>query len=101
MLKEAIPVLNKFPRTQKFTLGDRIQNKISDLLEIYILAYYAPKKEKRQLLQKANTDLVIIRHYFRLGYDLGLYPSTKYALFAERLEEIGKMTGGWLKSLPK
>lgn len=60
---------------------------------------YAPKAEKNALLLKANIQLEIIRHYFRLGYDLGLYASTKYQYFAETLHEIGSMTGGWIKSL--
>ena len=61
--------------------------------------YYAPKAEKKALLVQANIQLEIIRHYFRLGYDLGLYASTKYQYFAETLHEIGSMTGGWIKSL--
>ena len=99
LLKDTIPVLNKFPRSQKFTLGDRIQNQLSDLLELYIRAYYQPAAEKRSILKQANISLEILRHYFRLGYDLGLYSSTKYRHFASRLNEIGRMTGGWIKSL--
>lgn len=101
LLKFTIPVLNKFPRNQKFTLADRIQNQLSDLLELYIEAYYIPGREKKRLLFKANIDLEKLRHYFRLSYELGLFPSTKYEEFAIRLNEIGKMTGGWLKALPK
>lgn len=101
LLKDTIPVLNRFPRSQKFTLGDRIQNQISDLLEQYIKAYYSPPKEKLALLLQANISLEIIRHYFRLAFDLGLYKSTKYHEFAKKLHEIGKMTGGWIKSLKR
>jgi len=99
LLKNTIPSLNRFPRNQKFTLGDRIQNLLSDLLELYVQAYYAPTIEKKAFLQKANIQLEITRHYFRLGYDPGLYASTKYHYFAESLHEIGSMTGGWIKSL--
>lgn len=42
-----------------------------------------------------------IRYFFRLGYDLGLYDSLRYKDFAERINEIGRMCGGWLKSLEK
>ena len=101
MLKNTIPILNKFPRNQKYVLGDRIQNQLSELLELYIKAYYLPKTQKIPLLKQANIQLEIIRHFFRLAYDLGLYPSTKYQFFAEKLHEIGRMTGGWLKSLEK
>lgn len=61
--------------------------------------YMPPKAEKKALLVQANIQLEVIRHYFRLGYDLGLYASTQYQYFAEALHEIGSMTGGWIKSL--
>ncbi|MEN0005606.1 MAG: diversity-generating retroelement protein Avd [Bacteroidota bacterium] len=99
MLLHTIPVLNRFPRNQKFTLGDRIQHQLSDLLELYVHAYYAPKAEKKALLVQANIQLEITRHYFRLGYDLGLYALAQYQYFAKALHEIGSMTGGWIKSI--
>ncbi len=98
-LKMAIPVLNKLPRNQKFTFGDRVQNFLSDLLELLIEAYYAPKSEKPMMLSKVNICLEKLRYYFRLGYELGYYNSTKYKEFAQKIQEIGRMTGGWLKSL--
>ena len=101
LLKDTVPVLNKFPRSQKFTLADRIQNQLSDLLELYIEAYYYTAPDKKPLLIKANISLEKLRHYFRLCYDLGLYGSNKYEEFALKLNEIGKMTGGWIKSLEK
>jgi|APTNR8051073442_1049403.scaffolds.fasta_scaffold13708_1 hypothetical protein len=99
LLKYTIPVLEKFPRNQKFTLANRIQDALSELLEELIRAYYAPISIKKEKLQGVNVRLEILRHYFRLCYDIGLYNSLKYKDFAERLDEIGRMTGGWLKSL--
>lgn len=99
LLRNTIPVLNRFPKNQKFVLADRIQSQLSDLLEAYIRAYYVPKPEKRPILAHANVQLEILRHYFRLAFDLGLYSSKQYQQFAEALQEIGRMTGGWLKSL--
>lgn len=99
LLRYTIPMLNKFPRSQRFTLADRIQNSLTELLEELIRAYYSPAARKKELLQQVNIRLEILRHHFRLCYDLGLYSSLKYKEFAERLDEIGRMTGGWLKSL--
>lgn len=100
LLRESIPVINQFPRHQKFTLGDRLQNKLSDLLDLYIRALYTERKTKAPLLHEANIQLEVIRHYYRLAFDLGLYNSKKYRHFAEKLQTIGRMTGGWLKTLP-
>ena len=99
LLKFSLPSLAKFPRNHKFTLGDRIQTMLGELLELTIEAYYAPKSRKKELLHRINILLEKLRYYFRLCFDLALYPSTRYGEFAKRLDEIGRMCGGWLKSL--
>lgn len=96
-----MPFLEGFPRSQKFTLADRIQNHLSDLMESLISAYYLPVREKHPVLQHSNLRLEMLRYYFRLGYERGYYNSTRYKDFAQRIDEIGRMIGGWLKSLPK
>lgn len=99
LLKAAVPMINRLPRNQKFTFGDRLQNHLSDLLEDLIEALYRPAEEKRAILQTVNLRLEKIRFFFRLGHDLGLYDTNTWLAFAKRVDEIGRMTGGWLKSL--
>jgi hypothetical protein len=98
-IKYSLPILNKMPREQRYLLGHRLQEMLSDLLERIVEAYYAPTHHKRELLTKVNLSLEKLRYFFRLGYDLGYYNSIRYHDFALRINEIGKMTGGWLKSL--
>jgi hypothetical protein len=100
LLRHAVPMLNKLPRSQKFVFGDRIQNQLSEVLEQLIRAYYSPPEVKRSILSDVNIQLEILRHYFRLGFDLGFYSSLVYGDFAEKLNEIGRMVGGWLKTIP-
>ncbi|MBN8680171.1 MAG: diversity-generating retroelement protein Avd [Chitinophagales bacterium] len=99
LLKHSLPIIEGFPRSQKFTLGDRLQNHLSDLLEMIIEAYYLPAAEKRPALQKVNIKLEQLRYFFRLAFDRGHYNSIRYNEFAQRIDEIGRMVGGWLKSL--
>lgn len=99
LLKETITTVNKFPRSFKFTLADRIQNLLSNVLEQLIEAFYTSKKFKLGILKRVNISLEQLRYYYRLAFELGLYNSTKYHLFAEKVNEIGRMTGGWIRSL--
>ncbi len=99
LLKDLIPILNKMPRSQKFSLGDRLQNHVSELLEGYIRAYYAQAALKIELLHANNLLLEIIRHYIRLAFELNYFSHPQYKNLAEQVDEIGRMTGGWLKSL--
>lgn len=98
-LKDAIPVLERFPKSQKFTLGDRLQNLISDLLELLIEAHFASKPDKRLMLHQVNIKLEKLRFFIRLSYELGHLSMRQYDEFVRRYNEIGRMTGGWIKSI--
>ncbi len=98
-LKIMLTTLKHFPKNQKFLLGDKIQTLTSDILELLIEAYYSPTDAKKDLLNQTNIKLEILRYYLRLCYELGFYNSKKYKFLFEKVQEIGKMNGGWLKSL--
>src|ERR1035438_10290946 len=65
LLVYSIPQLNKFPRDQKFVLGDRIENKLLDVQEDCLRAYYG--RDKRGHLLEANLQLEVARHLVRLA----------------------------------
>ncbi len=90
-----VPVLAKFPRDQKFVLGDRIEVKLLDIQECCVRAYFS--RDKRQHLAEANLEIEIVRHLVRLTHDLKLFNTQRYGTIAEKLNEIGRMIGGWLK----
>jgi hypothetical protein len=99
LLKMMIPVIGKFPRDQKFLIGDRIQNQLADILELLIEAYYGPKTERKAILTSVNIKLEKLRFFLRLCYELGYFSSKQYKHLLEHIQELGRMTGGWLKSL--
>lgn len=58
-----IPQLAKYPRDQKFNLGDRIQNLTHDILDDFITAYYSKiSADKIERLRKANVKLELLRY---------------------------------------
>src|SRR5215470_18506202 len=50
-----VPAIEKFPRTQKFLLGDRIQTTALDVLECLIEATYT--RDRRGQLARANLGI--------------------------------------------
>jgi hypothetical protein len=90
-----VPKLEKFPRSQKFIMGDRIQNLMLDILELLIDAAYS--REKEQLLRSANLKLEKLRYLIRLAKDLKLLNLKGYEFSARALDGIGTSIGGWLK----
>jgi hypothetical protein len=97
LLLYLIPQLNKFPRDQKFVLGDRIETKLLNVQEDCLRAYYS--RDKRGHLLEANLQLEVTRHLVRLANALKLFSNHTYGVLAEKMDEVGRMIGGWLKSV--
>jgi len=95
LLLYVVPLLAKFPRDQKFVLGDRIEVKLLEVQEHCIRAYYS--REKHSHLSEANATLEVARHLVRLAHDLKVLNTQKYGVLAEKMNEVGRMIGGWLK----
>lgn len=91
-----IPTVEKFPRAQKFLLGDRLQASALDVLEGLVDAAYT--RNRTTILQKVNLGLEKLRYLIRFAHDLKYFDLRRYEFAARALEEIGRMVGGWLKA---
>ncbi len=65
-----IPQLERFPRARRFTLGERIESALIDVLECLVDAAYS--RDKHEALVTANRRLEVIRHLWRLAHELKL-----------------------------
>lgn len=54
---------------------------------------------KKRLLYDADVELVILRYYIRIAYDQEYISGHTYGVAAKKLTEIGKMLGGFIKSV--
>ena len=91
-----MPAIEKFPRTQKFLLGDRIQTTSLDVLECLIEATYT--RDRKGQLARANLGIEKLRFFFRLAVELHYLDRKRYAHAARTLDEIGRLIGGWAKA---
>ena len=91
-----VPAVERFPRRQKFLLGDRIQNAALDVLESLVEATYTRRREP--LLARANLGIEKLRFLFRLATDLGYLDPRRYEHAARALDETGRKVGAWRKT---
>jgi hypothetical protein len=91
-----VPTVEKFPRSQKFLLGDRIQATALDVLERLIEATYT--RGRQPILAAANLGIEKLRLLFRLSFDLKFLDMRRYEHAARSVDEIGRMIGGWRKT---
>ncbi len=91
-----VPTVEKFPRSQKFLLGDRIQSTALDILEALIEATYT--RDRQRHLSCANLGLQKLRVFIRLATDLGHLDHRRYEYAARAIDETGRLVGGWIKA---
>jgi hypothetical protein len=91
-----MPTVGKFPRSHKFTLGDRIEAVALGVLEALIEATYT--RERNQHLRAANLGIEKLRFLLRLAADLRLLDKRRYEHATRALDETGRLVGGWIKA---
>lgn len=95
----AYPVVNRFPKQQRFTLGQQIQNTMLDIQKSIIQANR--QKNKTPILYQIDTDLEKLKFLIRLAKDLGFIDIKKYEHLGKQIAEVGRLLGGWLKKFSR
>ena len=90
-----VPTVEKFPRNQRFLLGDRIQTTVLDVTEGIVEATYSA--QSAPILRQVNLALEKLRLLFRLAKDLRYLDLRRYEFAARSIDEIGRLIGGWIK----
>lgn len=94
-----ITIVPHIPKTSRYTLGVRIENKFLDLLEITYTAYFSSKDKKLEKISNCIFNLDILKFLISLTWEAKLISHKQYEEIAIKLDETGKMFGGWRKSL--
>ena len=92
-----IPVLEQFPRSQRFLLGDRLQGLALDTVEALVEATYT--KAPVDALRRVNVKLEQQRLMVRLAYNLRFLNVDRYEYACRKLDDIGRGVGGWLRRM--
>ncbi len=93
-----IPQLDKFPRSRRFTVGERIEACLLEILELLVEAAYTRNKDPS--LRRANLKLEVVRHLWRVAHELKIMATRQYEHGARLMDDVGRQIGGWLRSQP-
>jgi hypothetical protein len=99
LLLWAVPTVTKFPRSYRFTLGERIERRLYNILEGLVRARFSKVSTKNKHLEAVNLDLEVFRHEIRMAYDLKLLSLRQVEHCARLTDVVGRQIGGWVKSL--
>jgi len=97
MIAWLITRLAEFPKDQRYLLADRIQRAMLDIQELFVRAIYS--KDKVVLLDEINIQLDVVRLLMRTAKDMKYVTLKRHDFFARQMDEIGRMVGGWKRSV--
>lgn len=86
-----------FPKSQRFTFGQRMDALMLDCLESCITARYDAGARAAQL-RCLNMALEKLRVFWRIVHARGWISVQQLLFAAGKLDEIGRMAGAWLKT---
>ncbi|MBP9864134.1 four helix bundle protein [Patescibacteria group bacterium] len=99
-LYKAIHVtIKKYPKGDRYSLGEKTQIQVLDLIEAITKAGHAKKEWKVPQIEQAIIKLELIKVLIRLGYDTHCLNEKQSLNIQEKIQEIGRMLGGWKRSI--
>ncbi|OGE82739.1 MAG: hypothetical protein A3B10_01785 [Candidatus Doudnabacteria bacterium RIFCSPLOWO2_01_FULL_44_21] len=89
----------KFPQKDKYALGGKLEQALIESLELLFAASVSAKDQKNQILTRAAIKFDLLKFLVRVAKELKIMDLKKYVALESQLIEIGKMLGGWQRSL--
>ncbi len=87
------------PKQDRFTLWQKCENSVIDMLDCLLLAAQLPKRQKLLEMEKLSRQLNILRVFLRVAKEVKTIDNKKYVNLQMIIDEIGRMLGGWIKSV--
>ncbi len=80
-------------------MGQKCESLILEILELIVSAIQTYGATKIKFLETTSNKLNTLKFIIRLSKDVKALDFKKYEILQEKLNEIGRMLGGWIKSL--
>lgn len=99
LYKHIVGITNQMEKRWRYSIGQNTERSVLDCLSELIMAKNAPKQLKAAYLIRAcgHQETAILK--LRLCLELKAAGETQIFQAQSALQEIGRMLGGWLKSV--
>ena len=87
------------PKMERYTLWIRCEETNLRILESFLKVGYVSQERRADELTRISSQVDMLRVFLRLAHDVEAINQKQYIKLQEGVDEIGRMLGGWLKSL--
>ena len=89
------------PKTHRYSLGNRVDDLFIESMEAVFAAAFLGRDEKLPYVRLAARKIDALKLLLMILWETKSLESKKYAALSERMDEIGKMLGGWQGQIKK
>jgi len=89
----------KIPKKDRFGIYLKIENICLEIINLVITASLENKSNKLPILNSARIKIEVLKRLIRIVYELKIIEGKIYISLESDLQEISKMTNGWIKYL--
>lgn len=87
------------PKKSRYTLGDKIDTRFIQILEMLYIASYQSAADKLPTLTKALTGVDTLKFLMQIAWEVHAIDDKKYISLSGGIQEVGKQVGGWKRGL--
>lgn len=92
-------IRDHLPKKARYVLGEKIEGILLELSELLFIASYQNEKDKLPTLEGAIKKIDTLKFFLRIAWEIKALDHKKYLAISEKVQEIGKMVGGWKRGL--
>lgn len=86
-------------KRDKLGIYSKIENICLKTIQLIIMASLEPKTSKLPALNNARIKIELLKNLIRISNDLSIISNNKYIELESDLQEVSKMTNGWIRYL--
>lgn len=87
------------PKTHRYTLGQKIDNLLIEIIEKIAIASFLKPEEKIPYVQFVVKKIDLLKILLMIIWETNSLDDKQYVSLSEKTYEIGRMSGGWLGQL--
>lgn len=97
LLSWLLPQCERFPKSQRFVVTQRLQDAALDFQEAIFEANAHSSAQRLEYLRAADAHLNKLRLYLRLSRQWNWLSSGQYEHVSRMVANVGRLLGGWIK----
>ncbi|MCF8093700.1 MAG: diversity-generating retroelement protein Avd [Desulfotignum sp.] len=90
-------VMIQFPKIERHVLCAQIRDTLTEIIKLTVRA--GKKYYKKTTLQDLDIEIEYLRSLIRKAHRIKYINTKRYEIWIRHVNEIGKMAGGWIKSI--